>query len=244
MSEEQRAGDDSRTARPVVLAYQSAVLQAPVTVRRFFDPMEAQIHANELAAHDIEYAILNQNTPGFLGWYSGFAQVELQVREGDAAVADELLSRLKIEPGEVEPVEESDANAPIPGSNGEGLLVAAAVYEDPLQLYDAAGLLGAAHVECFLPVLMPRGDRPIGTGARFVIRVREADLERARQVLAAEGEHEDEPRCPKCGSWQTYLLPAPWPGLWNFLAGRAPNDARQVECLRCHHRWVIARDVE
>ncbi|HSZ57034.1 MAG TPA: hypothetical protein VK797_15310, partial [Tepidisphaeraceae bacterium] len=164
--------------------------------------------------------------------------------EGDAAVADELLSRLKIEPGELEPAEQGDANAPIPGSNGEGLLVAAAVYEDPRKLYDAAGLLGAAHVECFLPVLVPRGDRPKGTGARFVIRVREADLERARQVLAADREREDEPRCPKCGSWQTYLLPAPWPGLWNFLTGRATVDARQVECLRCHHRWSMAHDVE
>lgn len=230
--------------RPIVLPYQSAVLQAPVTVRKFFDPIEAQIYANELAAHDIEYAIVNQNTPGFLGWYSGFSQVELQVREADAAIAGELLDRLKLEPGEVEPAEPTDANTPIPDANGNGQLVAAAAYEDARQLHDAAAVLGAAHVECFLPTLVPRGDRPPGIGARFIIRVRETDLERARQILSAENpeDHEDEPRCPKCGSWQTYLLPAPWPGLWNFLTGRAGPHPREVECLRCHHRWEASSD--
>jgi hypothetical protein len=233
-------------ARPVVLAYQSAALRAPVTVRKFFDPMEAQIYANELAAHDIEYALLNQNAPSALGWYSGFAQVQLQVREEDVAEANELLSRLKLEPGEVEPAEEVDPKIPMPDPSGNGTLVSAGAFEDPRQLYDAAGVLGAAHVECFLPVLAPRGDRPKGTGARFVIRVREADSERAQQVLGNEddADHDDEPRCPKCGSWQTYLLPAPWPGIWNFLLGRAADQPRHVECLRCHHRWATENNAE
>jgi hypothetical protein len=239
MSKESSSGDEAPPARPVVLAYQSVVLQAPVTVRKFFDPIEAQIHANELAAHDIEYALLNQNAPGALGWYSGFAQVQLQVREEDAAIANELLSRLRIEPGEVEPADESDPQAPIPDPGGQGVLVSTAAYEDPRQLYDAAGLLGASHIECFLPVLIPRGDLPRGMGARFVVRVREGDLERAQKVLSAEddADQEDEPRCPRCGSWQTYLLPAPWPGLWNFITGRAGRRSRQIECLQCHHRW-------
>jgi hypothetical protein len=234
----------AKPTRPIVLAYQSAVLQAPVTVRKFFDPIEAQMHANELAAHDIEYALLNQNAPGALGWYSGFALVQLQVRQEDAAAAEELLSRMKIEPGEVEPADESDANMPIPDPSGQGLLVAAAAYEDPRQLFDAAGVLGASHIECFLPVLVPRGERPKGAGARFVIRVREADLERADQVLSSDddADHEDEPRCPRCGSWQTYVLPAPWPGIWNFFAGRAGRKSRQIECLRCHHQWKAPGD--
>jgi DNA-directed RNA polymerase subunit RPC12/RpoP len=50
----------------------------------------------------------------------------------------------------------------------------------------------------------------------------------------------NEPRCPQCGSWRTYELPAPWPGLMNFVLGRAPDQPRQLECLKCHHRWIAA----
>lgn len=241
MNEDAPPGEQPSPARPLVLPYQRAVLRAPVTVRKFFDAMEAQIYANELASHDIEYALLNQNAPNALGWYSGFGQVELQVLEEDAAAANELLSRLHLDPGEVEPAEESDPQAPLPDPDGGGMLVAAAAYEDPQRLYDAAALLGAAHVECFLPVLVPRGDRPKGVGERFVIRVRQADRERAREVVeqAEPADHDDEPRCPKCGSWQTYLLPSPWPGIWNYLLRRAPQQPREVECLRCHHRWTV-----
>ena len=226
----------------MVLAYQRAVLRAPVTVRKFFDVMEAQLYANELASHDIEYSLLNQNTPNTLGWYSGFGQIELQVREEDAAEAGEILSRLNVNPDEVEPAEESDPQAPIPDPQGGGTLAAAVAYERPRNLYDAAAVLGAAHIECFLPVLVPRGASAAGVGRRFVIRVREADLERAREVLQRQSqEHEDEPRCPRCGSWHTYLLPPPWPGLWKFLFSRTPSPSRELECLRCHHRWEDPR---
>lgn len=239
MSEESSSQDPVPPARLNVLGYQRVVLRAPVTVRRFFDPMEAQLYANELAAHDIEYAILSQNVATFLGWYSGFSQVELQVHQEDAATADQLLSRLQLDPADVEPAEDSDPQAPVPDPSGNGKLVVAGAYDNPRRLYDAAATLGSAHVEAFLPVLVPRGSRPAGTGRRFLLRVREPDLERAQEILLSDAdEHEDEPRCPRCGSWQTYLLPRPWTGLWNLLTGRTAGQPRQVECLRCHHRWA------
>jgi len=97
-------------------------------------------------------------------------------------------------------------------------------------------------VECFLPVLVPRGDRPRGEGKRFVVRVREADLERARQILEKEGdasdEDPDEPRCPECGSWRTYALPLSGKkGLLGWLFAGEPGESGELECLRCHHRW-------
>lgn len=223
----------------LVLPYQRAVLKAPVTVRKFFDVMEAQLYANELAAHDIDYSLLNQNSQNMLGWYSGFGQIELQVREEDAAESEQLLSRLNVKPDEVEPADDSDPRAPIADSTSNEVLVTAAAYDQPRKLYDAAATLGAANIECFVPVLVPRGTRLPGLGDRFVIRVHEADLAEAREVLERQSrEHEDEPRCPRCGSWQTYPLPRPWPGLWNFLFSRTSGASGELECLRCHHRWI------
>lgn len=223
----------------LVLSYQRVSLQAPVTVRKFFDVMEAQLYANELAAHDIEYSLLNQNSQNMLGWYSGFGQIELQVRQEDAAEAEELLSRLNVNPDEVEPADISDPQAPIVDPDGGDTLVMAAAYEQPRKLYDAAATLGAANIECFLPVLVPRGTKPLGQGERFVIRVREEDLQEAREILDRQlRDHEDEPRCPRCGSWQTYQLPVPWGGIWNFLFSRTSEASGELECLRCHHRWT------
>jgi len=225
--------------RPVVLPYQRVTIQAPVTVRKFYSALEAQLYANELADHDIEYSIVNQNAATTLGWYSGFAQVELQVHAEDAPEARQLLARLNVNSSDVEPADNADPQAPIPDPQGDGMLVTAAAYDDPGALYDAAATLGAAYIESFLPVLVPRGDRPRGSGNRFVIRVRQPDLERAREALRQEPRAlDDEPRCPACGSWQTFELPAPWPGIWNFLLGRKLNNERRLECLRCHHRWI------
>ena len=211
-------------------------------MRSFYNAMEAQLYANELAAHGIEYFLANQNANTFLGWYSGFSQVELQVRQQDAARANEVVARLQLDdPSDVEPQDDSDPQTPIPEPDGRGMLVPVIAYEDPRKLYDAAAVLGAARVESFLPCLVPRGDRPRGAGKRFVLRVREAELAQAHEALAqseVESSSEpDEPQCPRCGSWQVYLAPRPWPGLIKFLFGGG-TSARPLECLRCHHRWL------
>jgi DNA-directed RNA polymerase subunit RPC12/RpoP len=162
----------------------------------------------------------------------------LQVSEADAPAATELLARLQLDPSEVEPEHDADPDAPVADPTGPGMLTPAAAYDNPRYLFDAAASLGASHIESFLPSLVPRGDRPPGSGNRFVIRVREADLERARAILQGQDEPQEkaEPRCPRCGSWRVYLHP-PKQGLVNFLLGRIPEQPQRLECLRCHHTW-------
>lgn len=233
--------NEAQGDRPPVLPYQRQPTAPAVTVRKFYDAVEAQLYANVLEAAGIEYSLLNMNT-NTLGAYSAFSQVELQVRDEDAAEARAVLDGLQLDPVDVEPEADPGPEASIPDPAGDGELVPAAAYATPRELYDAAGALGGARIECFLPVLVPRGDRPKGAGNRFVVRVRAGDVSRAREVLAGEaapeGRDDDEPRCPSCGSWRTYAVPSPWPGLANFLLGRAPEQPRQTECLRCHHRWA------
>ena len=226
----------------VVLSYQGPILTSAVTVRKCIDAMQAQLCGNELAAHGIDYYILNQNVNS-LGWpYAGLSEVEVQVREQDAELARQLLSRFEGNPLDVEPDEGAATREAVPDPGGEGVLVPAAAFDNPRELYDAAATLGAARVESFLPGLVARGDRPRGQGKRFVLRVREADLDRAVEVLsdaeADRDEDEDEPRCPACGSWRVAPAPKPWPGLLGFLLGAARPVPQEMECLRCKHRWL------
>jgi hypothetical protein len=211
-------------------------------LRRLYDAFEAQLYANELAAHGIDYYLMNQNA-NVLGAWGGSSQVELQVREDDLPIARQAIAQFQVNPLEVEPAEDSDPSRSIPDPAGAGLLVSAAAYDNPRRLFDAASTLGAARVECFLPLLVPRGDRPAGEGNRFVLWVRENDAERARETLAradADDAAGDEPRCPKCGSYRVDLALAPWPGLIKFLFGRRSDRPREMQCFRCHERWRIS----
>jgi hypothetical protein len=95
---------------------------------------------------------------------------------------------------------------------------------------------------------------PYAGFSQVELQVQERDRGAAERVLkelestAAIDEPDDEisqalnesnePRCPQCGSWRTYALPTPWPGLMNFLLGRPPEQPRQLECLKCHYRWI------
>ena len=228
-------------ARRTVLPYQGLLASNAVTVRRFYDSFEAQLYANGLAAQGIDYYLMNQNA-NVLGAWGGSSQVELQVREEDLPIAQQALAQFHVNPLEVEPAEDSDPSQPIPDPSGVGRLVSAAAYDNPRRAFDAASTLGAARVECFLPLLVPRGDRPPGEGNRFVLWVREADGERARHILAqadAEQAAGDEPRCPTCGSYRVELAPAPWPGIVNFLLGRRSEVPRQMQCFRCRGRWTV-----
>jgi hypothetical protein len=227
-------------ARRAVLPYQAALPTSAKTVRKFNDVYEAQLFANQLAAHGIDYYLMNRNT-NILGAYSGFSLVELQVREQDAIQAEAVLSQFQINPLEIEPAEETDATQPISDPAGEGMLVAAAAFDNPRSLYDAAATLGAAHIESFLPMLVARGDRPAGTGNRFVLRVREGDGERATELLAraAEEEAEDgEPRCPRCGSYRIVAVPQFWRDVMRFIRGDGDRSS-QMQCLRCQNRWTV-----
>jgi hypothetical protein len=227
-------------ASRAVLSYETPVPVGAVTVQKFHDAMEAQMCANELAAHGIQYALVNVNA-NVLGPYVGFSQVELQVRKQDLAEAQAVLSQAQVNPMEVEPEDDLDRQVPLPDPEGEGKLVMAAAFENSRDLFDAAVALGAVRIECFLPTLAPRGNRPAGHGKRFVLRVREDDLERASAALeeAREQASDDEPCCPKCGSYRVRRASPPWPGLVKFILGMGPAAPRQLECLRCRHRWEL-----
>ena len=238
MPDQNGSEKDVDASQPPILAYQRNAFSPLVTVRTFYNALDAQLFANELDAAGIRCTLTNQNT-NTLGPYAMFSQVELQVRQEDVEEARQLLSQFDASSTDVEPEHDIDPSAPVPDPAGEGDLVCAAMFENPAAMFDAAAAMGAAHVECFLPVLVPRGNRPPGNGKRFVVRVREADIERAREVLASnprEGD-EDEPRCPKCGSWRTYALPSAKKGLLGLLFGAEPEESGELECLRCHHRW-------
>jgi len=232
-NDSEKAGEDTQ---PPVLSYQRNAFSPLVTVRTFYSALDAQMLANELDAGGIWCTLTNQNT-NTLGPYAAFSQVELQVRQEDVEEARELLSRFDGGSTDVEPEQDVDPTEAVPDPGGEGVLVTVAAFDTPAAMYDAAGALGAAHVECFLPVLVPRGDRPRGEGKRFVVRVRGSEMERAHEVLEASDEDGDEPQCPKCGSFRTYALPARKKGLLGFLFGLDPGESGELECLRCHHRW-------
>ena len=223
----------------LVLSYQAPILTSPVTVRSCFDAMEAQLCGNVLAAQGIDYYIMNQNT-NTLGPYSGFSRVEVQVREEDARQASELLARFQADPLDVEPQEPDGPEQAVSDPSGKWTLAVAAAYETPRELFDAAATLGASRIDSFLPALVPRGDRPRGSGKRFLLRVRDDDLERAKDILAQSiaEDDDDEPRCPACGSWRVAPASRPWPGLMKFLLGAGNRGAKEMECLRCRHRWA------
>jgi len=79
-----------------------------VTIQTFFDPLQAQMFANELTVQGIECFLLNQNVSG-LGAYAAFCQVELQVREQDVAEAKRIVAEFQSQPLNVEVPASKDA---------------------------------------------------------------------------------------------------------------------------------------
>jgi hypothetical protein len=100
-----------------VLGYQSSHATRGVTIETFYDPLQAQLFANELTERGIESFLLNQNVSG-LGAYSAFCQVELQVREQDVAEAKQVLAEFQEKPSDEardessEPVDEGEEGDP------------------------------------------------------------------------------------------------------------------------------------
>ena len=239
MSDQSQGPPEIPIARRAVLPYQVSLPTSAVTVRKCRDILEAQIHANELAGHGIDYYVMNQNTSDVLSGYVGFTCIELQVRMEDAEQAAAVLSTMEINPSEVEPAEPTDPDQPIRDPAGDGMLATAAAFNNPRDLLDAAAVLGAGHIESFLPMLVSRGDRPAGTGNRFILRVHQDDMEQARELLAraaSEEAKDDEPRCPKCGSYRVTPVPQLRAKLVDFVFGR--RTPAIMECLRCRSRWT------
>jgi hypothetical protein len=214
-----------------------------VTAATCANAAEAELVANELAAAGIPAQVIDQHTE-MLGPYVGGASVKVVVLEADAARAAEVLRHSTSD--ELEPAEEPADAPPLLDEDGGPLRPEeAARFDSPRLLRDAATTLAAARIRAFLPTLVPRGDRPPGVGKRFILRVREEDLDRARKVLAEaeeEAADEGEPRCPKCRSWRVYKIGAGfWKGLRAvFGLGCKQDRVEGFECLACGHRGPSA----
>jgi hypothetical protein len=118
-------------------------------------------------------------------------------------------------------------------------------FDTAREMYDCAATLGSVRIEPILPNLVRRPEDAAPSGRKFVVRVLEEDLGRAKRILAEakdESEDEDEPRCPACASWHVgkrvdglFATLARW-----FGAGRSaadPSPPGKWECYRCHHRF-------
>jgi hypothetical protein len=118
--------------------------------------------------------------------------------------------------------------------NAVNWLAIVGTYDSFREMRDAQTVLASGRIRAFVPPMAPRGDRPAGVGKRFILRVAEADLNRAKALLADEAQDDsDEPRCPKCGSWRI-LQPQSIMGDLAALVGL--GHERQFECLACHYR--------
>jgi Putative prokaryotic signal transducing protein len=206
-----------------------------VRLANYSSEYEAELAANALNAEGITTQIFGANTNAVNWFWVGFNSVELMVLAADVPRAREILSKASAE--NLEPVPElPDAGLPV-DEQGNPLVIVGA-YETVQQMRDAQAVLESSSIRTFAPRLEPRGDRPLGTGTRFVLRVAEVDLPRAQKLIEDEADEDaGEARCPKCGSWRVYQSDS----LMNSLAalvgrGRGP----QAECLSCHYKAPAA----
>jgi len=164
---------------------------------------EAELIAAVLWAHGIQSHVFGTNINSVDWLWQVFNDVDLIVQETDLERAKEALSRASLD--DVEPAEEP-ADAPPPTDSKGRPLVPVAAFDNRMDLRDAQTLLASERIAAYAPRLVLRGDRPAGTGNRFILRVTEENLEKARSLLAEQtAEERDQPRCPRCGSWRVMV---------------------------------------
>ena len=239
------AGD----ARPVIpygrpmLHYAKPEAGGTVVVARCANSAEAEIRGSVLEGEGIPYQVHNEAVMSTLSLHAGgWTSVELHVRKEDAERAAAVLARYA-DGTDLEPVDDPpDAPAPVDEAGRPVGLAVAAAYVSARQMRDAATVLAAARVRFYLPTLAPRGERPRGAGARFVVRVADEDLERAQSVLEdaeEEAGEEDDPRCPRCQAWRVHPVHAGGilRGIGRVLglSKPLPFEGAGFECLACHH---------
>jgi hypothetical protein len=230
---------EPRPAVPV-LSYQTpGAIGAMVRVGRYANSEEAELRASALAAEGIPSQVLNANVNSLGIPYAGFADVELHVRQEDARRAAEVLACDAAE-DDLEPQEPSPTDPTLTDDDGNELHLIPLVAFDSVRLMrDAQTVLSSARIRTYPPALAPRGARPPGQGARFILRVAEDDLERARRVLTeadadAASEDENEGRCPRCRSWRIFPVSQFWKAV-AAMVGMGPKPQPLMECLACKY---------
>jgi ribosomal protein S27AE len=210
-----------------------------VTARKFVSEFEARLAGNELEANGIRWQLFNDDIKSVLSWYGGFVSIRLAVLSDDLERANAVLaSHAAAEAGDLEPAEREDPEQPLEIADDEGVSAVwrtAAVFESPRALHEAAMVLESAHLSVLLPRLVPRGEAPPGEGPRFVLRVQEDDVDRARGLLnrASEEREEDELRCPRCGAYSVHMHTYVLTNFLGMFIGQ--HRPKQCECLKCHY---------
>jgi len=226
--------DDPTSRLPetkTVLSYHTSGSDELVRLASYGDPIPAELDAAALAEEGIPAQVFGANVGSLGVIYQGFNRVELHVRAGDIERAAKVLAR--VSSLELEPVD----SGPTADETGRPLVPAGA-FDNARSLYDAQAVLASASIRSFPPVLVPRGDKPTGHGARFVLRVGAEDLSRSQSLLR-EDTDSDDPRCPQCGSWRVFAVGHFWKDLAASL-GLGPKLPSQNECLACKYRGESA----
>jgi len=196
---------------------------------------EAELYAAVLGAEGIQTQVFGANTNAVNWFWQVFNDVDLIVQEADFARATEVLSRASID--DVEPAEEQAGASPPVDEQGRALVPVAA-FDNTMDLRDAQTVLASKRIAVYAPRLILRGNRPVGRGKRFILRVAEEDLETSRSLLAEEAaDDRDQPRCPRCGSWSVIPRKRFLVALAGVVGLGGPGE---FECHSCHYRGDAA----
>jgi hypothetical protein len=192
---------------------------------------EAELIAAVLAAEGIQAQVFGANINAVDWFWQVFNDVDLLVQEREAQRAHETLSRASND--DVEPAEEPAGSMPPSDEQGK-LLVPVGAFDNVRNLRDAQTVLASARIDAYAPRLVLRGDRTAGVGKRFILRVAEEDLEKARSLLVEEAEeNRDEPRCPRCGSWRVTRRTSFPMHLADLVGLAGPGE---IQCDSCNYR--------
>jgi hypothetical protein len=231
--------DEKGSKAPAVplLSYAAPERGGMVRLTTFSSDAEAEMRAAELRSAGIPAQVFNKNLNSLGMLYSGLWPVELHVPSSDVERANTVLALDTRD--DLEPIEQDDS-APVTDDEGNPLtLSTAAAFESVGLLRDAQTVLAAGHVRSYLPAMALRGDRPPGEGKRFILRVADEDLERARRLLSETDERDDddeeECRCPKCHAWRVIAVPQGWKSIAALLTFRTLPPER-MECLGCTYQ--------
>ncbi len=219
-----------------VLSYLTPLSGKIVTLTAVSSEAAAALIADALSDGGIRSLIINSHTNSLGVPYSGFAAIKVQVQEHDAEAAKQIVSALGRFADDLEPAENTSPVA-LDASGMEVETQVAEAFAHARLLFDAAAALEAAHIPHFMPNLVPRGARPVGTGNRFLLRVGPDDLPRARAILReVEADEKEEPHCPRCYSWRV-IEASDWMSNLLRLISFRPILGPHLECTQCGHRW-------
>jgi hypothetical protein len=202
----------------------------------YYSAIEADFHAAVLRENKIPAQVFGANSNVVNWFWQGFNPVDLFVPEQDLERAQAVLKNRPHD--DLEPAEEFETAPPPTDADGEPLVVVAA-FDNVRDLRDAKITLASANLPTLVPPLLPRGNKPPGHGKRFRLRVAQKDFERAGHILTLEAQEDsDEPRCPKCGSWQVRESSGIIDGLANMIG--YGTGTKTAQCGVCGYRGELS----